>query len=89
LVAAVTRPVGPIRGRPRSERREFDMQHDHLYAMLYEARQRDLEQHARQARLAAVARRKPTSSSVGRLSRLRERMLASKGPINVGVEEPA
>ncbi|HET6729628.1 MAG TPA: hypothetical protein VFG96_09425 [Jiangellaceae bacterium] len=65
------------------------MQHDHLYAMLYEARQRDLEQHARQARLAAVARRKPTSSSVGRLSRLRERMLAPKGPINVGVEEPA
>jgi len=88
LVAAVTRPVGPIRGRPRSERREFDMQHDHLYAMLYEARRRDLEQYAQQARLAEEARR-PRRSSVGRLSRLRELMLASKGRINVGVEEPA
>jgi hypothetical protein len=89
LDVAVTRPVGPIRGRPRSERREFDMQHDHLYAMLYEARRRDLEQYAQQARLAEEARRRPRRSSVGRLSRLRELMLASKGRINVGVEEPA
>jgi hypothetical protein len=77
-----------VAGRDR-KRREFDMQHDHLYAMLYEARRRDLEQYAQQARLAAEARRPPRRSSVGRLSRLRELMLASRGRIDVGVEEPA
>ena len=65
------------------------MQHHHVYAMLFEARQRDLEQHARQARLAAEARRRPGRTPSGRLSRLRERMLAPNGSVNIGLEEPA
>ena len=65
------------------------MQHDYLYAMLFEARRRDLEQHARQARLAAEARRQPGRTLSGRLSRLRERMLAPSGAVNGALEEPA
>jgi hypothetical protein len=65
------------------------MQHDHVYAMLFEARRRDLEQHARQARLAAEARRRPGRRANKRLSWLRERMLAPNGAVSVGVEEPA
>jgi hypothetical protein len=65
------------------------MQHDHLYAMLFEARRRDLEQYARQARLAAEVRRRPGRSPSGLLSRLRDRMLAPNPAISVGVEEPA
>ncbi|HEX6577346.1 MAG TPA: hypothetical protein VF082_03185 [Jiangellaceae bacterium] len=65
------------------------MQHDYLHAMLFEARRRDLEQHARQARLAAEARRRPGRRFSGRLSWLRERILAPNGSVNIGLEEPA
>lgn len=65
------------------------MRHDHLDTLLFQARQRDLEQHAQQARLAAEVRRQPKQNPAGRLSRLRERLLASNTRINLGVEEPA
>ena len=65
------------------------MQHDHLYAMLFEARQRELEQHAKQERLAAEVRRRPRRRPVGRLSQLRKRVLASNGRVNVSMEEAA
>lgn len=65
------------------------MQHDHLYAMLFEARRRELEQHAKQERLAAEVRRRPRRGPASGLSQLRKRVLASNGRVNVGVEEAA
>ncbi len=65
------------------------MQHDHLYAMLFDARRRELEQYAKQERLAAEVRRRPRHRPAGRLYQLRKRVLASNARVNVSVEEAA
>ncbi|MGH8824187.1 MAG: hypothetical protein ACRDVN_06905 [Jiangellaceae bacterium] len=64
------------------------MQHEHLHAMLFEARRHELEDQARQARLVAEVRRHQRRMPTRRLSRLR-RALAPKGRVGVSVEELA
>jgi hypothetical protein len=90
LDVAVSRPAGPDRVALDATEKEYDMQHEYVFAMVFDARQHELEEQARHARLVAQARQKAKPRrSTRSLPQLWLRASTLAGRFRVNVEEPA